>query len=246
MCRSPSPTPRVLKVGYDLDEVFPGFFPRFEHALGGPLLGTTGDPTVLSLARYSPSRYLLEGEAEAYEVQLAGLLRSGLLKRFESSANAFARTCRKMAASHDAFLALLDHGKVTTGAALADWIATDSDDVEKADRYFEAMQDRLEDASDYDIDALAADVRNDRDLLSAFADEADTVTPDTDPKLAVIVEQLTAIAAEAEAEAVTLAEARTKRKVLIFTYYADTVDWITDHLLDRVSKDHRLVATAAG
>jgi len=234
------PTPRVLKVGYDLDEVFPGFFPRFEHALDGPLLGTTGDPTVLSLARYSPSRYLLEGEAEAYEVQLAGLLRSGLLKRFESSANAFARTCRKMAASHDAFLALLDHGKVATGAALTDWIATDSDDVEKADRYFEAMQDRLEDASDYDIDALAADVRNDRDLLSAFADEADTVTPDTDPKLAVIVDQLAAIAAEAEAEAVTPAEARTKRKVLIFTYYADTVDWITDHLLDRVSTDHRL------
>jgi len=226
MCRSPSPTPRVLKVGYDLDEVFPGFFPRFEHALGGPLLGTTGDPTVLSLARYSPSRYLLEGEAEAYEVQLAGLLRSGLLKRFESSANAFARTCRKMAASHDAFLALLDHGKVTTGAALADWIATDSDDANEADRYLAAMQDRLEDASDYDVDALTADVRNDRDLLSAFADEADTVTPDTDPKLAVIVEQLAVIAAEAEAEAVTPDEARTKRKVLIFTYYAETVGWI--------------------
>lgn len=56
----------------------------------------------------------------------------------------------------------------------------------------------------------------------------------------MIVEQLAAIAAEAEAEAVTPAEARTKRKVLIFTYYADTVDWITDHLLDRVSTDHRL------
>ncbi len=42
------------------------------------------------------------------DLQLAGLLRSGLLKRFESSPYAFALTCRRMADSHDAFLDLLD------------------------------------------------------------------------------------------------------------------------------------------
>jgi len=234
------PTPRVLKVNYDLDQVLPRFFPRFEHALDGPVLSATPDPSVLSLARYSPSRYLLRGEAEAYEVQLAGLLRSGLLKRFESSAYAFARTCRTMANSHDAFLALLDHGKLATGAALADWVATDSDDLDEVDRFLDAAQDRLEGAADYDVEALTADVRADRDLLLGFAAQAESVTPDRDPKLAAVTDEIAAIAAQAQAEALTEEDARTKRKLLIFTYYADTVEWITDYLLGAIETDGRL------
>ena len=81
--------------------------------------------------------------SDSHEVQLAGLLRSGLLKRFESSAHAFARTCRKMAASHDAFLAALDKGMVATGRALDEWIATDTDDV---DDYWGARPARLREA----------------------------------------------------------------------------------------------------
>src|SRR5439155_56314 len=70
------PTPRVRQVDYDLEEVLPGFFPKFEHALDGPVVGGSAtDPGVLTLARYAPSRYRLDGRAEAYEVQLAGLLR---------------------------------------------------------------------------------------------------------------------------------------------------------------------------
>ena len=61
---------------------------------------------MLTLARYAPSRYG-PGGVDAREVQLTGLLRSGLLKRFESSPYAFARTCDKMADSHAGFLALV-------------------------------------------------------------------------------------------------------------------------------------------
>ena len=52
-------------------------------------------------------------------MQVAGLLRSGLLKRFESSAHAFGETCDKMAANHDAFLEVLDEGFVARSDALA-------------------------------------------------------------------------------------------------------------------------------
>jgi hypothetical protein len=225
------PTPRVVQVDYDLDAVLPGFFARFEHALDGPLPGGAATyPDVLTLARYAPSRYRLDGNADAYEVQLAGLLRSGLLKRFESSAYAFARTCRKMAASHDAFLSLVGTGKVATGAALADWIATDSDDSEAYDDYMEGHFDQLDDASDFDVELLCADVRNDRDLLIAFADEADRVTAEEDPKLAALVEALQGIAAQAAAEGIGEGDTRDKRKVLVFSYFADTVEWVTEHL----------------
>lgn len=230
------PTPRVLKVDYDLEEVLPGFFERFAMALDPPDGIDSSDPNVLSLARYAPSRYRLDKATDAYEVQLAGLLRSGLLKRFESSAYAFALTCRTMAASHDAFLALVARGKVGTGAALSEWTATDTDDAFTGDTmdFFDADE-RLEDAADFDIDALRADVEADRDLLLAFATEADQVTREQDPKLERLVTELRAIVDEANAEGVGGEDTRDKRKVLIFSYYADTVDWIVEHLDDALA-----------
>ena len=170
------PTPTVVKVSYDLDEVLPGFFDRFAHALDGPLAGgSVANPDVLTLARYAPSRYRRDGIADAYEVQLAGLLRSGLLKRFESSAYAFACTCRTMAASHEAFLRLLEKGKIATGTALADWVATDSDDLAAYEEYLDRNAELLEAATEFDVDTLMADVRNDRTLLLAFAAQAEAI-----------------------------------------------------------------------
>lgn len=107
-----------------------------------------------------------------------------------------------MAASHAAFLSLLDQGRVATGQVLSDWVATDSDDMDEVDAYLDANVDLLEDASDYDLDALRADVSADRDILVAFANDAETVTADRDPKLAAIIECLAQIAAEARATAV--------------------------------------------
>jgi len=236
------PTPRVLKVDYELDEVLPGFLDRFATALDGPVEGGSASrPDVLTLARYAPSRYRYDRHVEAHEVQLAGLLRSQLLKRFESSSCAFARTCRKMAASHDAFLSLLEAGKVATGAALADWAATDSDEVDEIEDYLERYPE-LDDAGEYDAEALEADVRSDRDLLVAFAEEAEAVAPSDDPKLAALVEELVQIAEQAQCEGLDADDERDKRKVIVFAYFADTVDWIVEHLTETVQRDARLAA----
>jgi hypothetical protein len=224
------PTPRVLRVDYDLDAVLPGFFDRFAHALDGPTTAVT-DPTVLTFARYAPSRYRDDNAVEAYETQLAGLIRSGLLKRFESSAHAFACTCETMAHSHDAFLTLLNQGKVATGAVLADWVATDSDDLAEVEEYLDHHVDHLDDAANYDIDALRTDAQSDRDLLRTFAAEARTITPDRDPKLAAIVGALSTVGDFARREGIGADDTRDKRKVLIFSYFADTVEWIHDYLV---------------
>lgn len=236
------PQPRVQKVDYDLDQVLPGFFDRFAHALDNPMtVGSSTDPSILTLARYAPSRYRLDGDAETYEVQLGGLIRSGLLKRFESSAHAFARTCRKMALSHNRFLAVLDDGHVATGQALRDWPSTDADE-ESVDDFVEIYTDNVEDAADYDLPALRANVESDRALLLAWADEADTVIAAEDPKLAVLIEELAVIAAEAAAEGIGEADERDRRKVIVFSYFTDTVDWIVDHLTRAVATDPRLAS----
>jgi hypothetical protein len=237
------PTPRVRKVSYDLDAVLPGFFDHFAAALDADD-ATAPDPSrrprVLTLARYAPSRYGPGGIIRAREVQLAGLLRSGLLKRFESSPYAFARTCATMADSHDGFLTLLEAGKVATGAALREWAATDSDDPDEVEEYLHSHLEELEDAADYDVDLLRAHVEHDRDLLRGFAAEADTVSRAEDPTLQALVEELVEIAEQAEEEGIGETDVRDKRKVLIFSYFADTVDWIEGHLHDTVSGDPRL------
>ena len=235
------PTPRVVKVDYDLNDVLPGFFDRFARALEGPLAGgSISNPDVLTLGRYSPSRYRRDGIADSYELQLAGLLRSGLLKRFESSAYAFACTCQKMAKSHGAFLSLLERGKVPSGTAVSDWVATDSDDVIGLEEFLEEHAEYVEDADDFDRETLCADVKNDRDVLVAFADESKRVQRLDDPKLQALVDELAVIAAEAEAEGIGDEDVRNKRKVLVFTYFADTVDWITEYLLDVAEHDARI------
>lgn len=236
------PTPRVPKVGYNLDAVLPGFFGRFAHALDGVVGSSPGDPDVLTLARYAPSRYRVAGVPDTYELQLAGLLRSGLLKRFESSAHAFARTCATMADSHDGFLSLLGQGKVATGAILADWMATDTDELDDVTAYLTQHRLDLEDASEFDDGALATAAAADRDLLRALGSQARQVTPGNDPKLAALVEELADIAAGANAEGIGADDTRDKPKVLVFSYFADTVDWITDHLLAVVEVDERLTA----
>lgn len=228
------PTPHVRRVEYDFDGALPGFFDQLEAALA-PKEG----PPQLKMARYSPSQYL-EGDEKVYEVMLVGLLRSALLKRFESSVHAFARTCRTMVEAHGRFLQALDHGYIASGETLAEIADTDND---------EALEELLQEgealpATNYRTADLGLDVTADRDLLLEFAETADAVTAAHDPKLAALVEQLAEIAAQAEREGLDEEDSRNRRKVLIFSYYADTVSWIEGGLRQVFASDPRLACYA--
>ena len=144
------PEPHVRKVNYELDEVLPGFFGEFEEALAPE----DGEP-LLSMAMYCPSAYVPGGEVEASQVALVGLLRSGLLKRFESSVRAFALTARRMAESHDMFLAALERGYVVARKALAE--ITNIDNDEEWEPLLETTE--AQPASGYDVERLAQDVQ---------------------------------------------------------------------------------------
>jgi hypothetical protein len=241
------PQPVVQRVDYDLSGALPEYFAHFAYAIGvdpededSPLPSPTefeyGEQ--LTLARYVPTAYLKDNHTEAFELQAAGLLRSGLLKRFESSTHAFATTCRKMAASHDEFIDALEDGWVLTGDALAAWIKSDSDEFDPA----EVAKGRADRAEDYDTESLRGAVVADRDLLLRFAAEADRVTLDEDPKLDALIEELALLAKQAHEEASDENEERNKRKVIVFSYYADTVRWIMERLRTAVEVDPRLAA----
>jgi len=257
------PKPRVRRADYSLEEVLPGFFAELACALGAKsdsldtvILDEPG--RVLSFARYVPSRFLRSGtvqtrldvedtpdgewQGEQYERQNAGLLRSMLLKRFESSGYAFQRTIDTMVKSHDIFLAVLDEGWVVTGDALRQWMSTDSDEMEEFIDSLDAetAERHVAPTSDYDLRNLRSAVEADRARLGELRDAAKAADGIADPKVQVLVEQLAAIAAQAEEDGATEHQRRDNRKVLVFSYFSDTVEYLRGELLRAVEHDDRL------
>ncbi|GGM15752.1 helicase-related protein [Nakamurella endophytica] len=245
------PTCEVRRVDYDLTRVLPGVFDDLATALGahvdddslgdsaGVILEDLGQ--VLTMARYVPSQFRRIGEPEQYEAQNAGLLRSALLKRFESSAYAFCRTVAKMIESHDRFLHALDAGYVLTGESLRDFVTVGMDDA--ADFLAE-----LEDddgtiaAGGYHVGELREAVEADRALLARLHKRVRHVDHTTDPKIARLIDQLATIAAEADDQGIGEDDTRNKRKVLVFTYFTDTAEYIQTAVKDAVITDSRLAS----
>lgn len=225
------PDPVVQKRTYDMEEILPGFFDEFAEILAPE----HGEPQ-LTMARYWPTRYRREGEVNAREAALVGLIRSGLLKRFESSARAFEATVSRMVDAHDHFARAVEDGVVPTADSLSQLQDTDSD---------EAWDELLAEGApiedeEIDVEALLRDVRSDRDLLQGLQLKAATVSPERDPKLDLLVEELADIAADADREAISEQDGRNRRKVLIFSYFSDTVEWIAEHLESVLQSDRRL------
>lgn len=228
------PKPIASTLEYDFDEVLPGFFDRFEQDLA-PASG----PPRLTLARYQPERYLGGLEPDGEDTALVGLVRSGLLKRFESSAHAFRMTCERMAAQHEAFLEALDAGYVLSTELLHEWSAADD---EASFEEFVAANGGAQDAAKFNVKALRRDAENDIRLLKDYARLARRVKPERDPKLARLVEELVVIAAEAEREGLDAIDAQQLRKVLVFSQFEETIDWIYEFLVERIGSDERLAA----
>lgn len=228
------PRPRVAAALYDLEDVLPGFFEEVQRVLQ-PKDG--GDPP-LTMARYWSSRYQRRGEVDKRQVALVGLVRAGLLKRFESSAHAFARTLERMVEAHDRFLSGLERGVVLTSELLAELAETDSDEVwEELLAEGQQLDPRV-----MDVQRLKADVRNDRDLLAGLQERAASVAPSMDPKLSLLVEELVTILKHAGETGSSEEEIRDRRKVIVFSYFSDTVHWIEDRLRDVLATDRRLAA----
>ena len=235
------PDPHPQRVDYEFSETFGDAY--FGDVQRGLAAGDRDDAE-LELARYRPS-YYLEGEADASEESLVGLLRTGLLKRFESSSHAFANTLDRMVKQHRAALRLMDEGYFPQPEAIDEWVETDSD---------AAMDEVFDEAADGQISLAAVEgdpsdlrthLENDIEILRRWRDGAREVSQADDEKLTALRETLRDVVERARDDARSNPEHeeaafRRNRKVLLFSYYEDTVDWIYEHLTDVVAEDEVL------
>lgn len=232
------PKPEAITVRYELEDQLPGFFDELEKALDSDVVGS------ITFARYMPGNYLKEVDLQesGHTRAMIGLLRSGLLKRFESSCFAFRKTVQKMVKKHDQFLKALEKGSVVTTVFLQDISGADDDLFEELldktpDKTPDKTSDKTSeqaDARDYNVERLKSDVIHDRNILQQLGEAAASITKRSDTKLKALSNVLCNISIQAENEASGAIDEIQKRKVLIFSYFSDTIEWIHEFLSQEV------------
>lgn len=239
------PKPEALVVRYSFEKQLGPFFNALEHCLA-PADG--GEPTI-KFARYQADSYLKESPADgAKGGALLGLIRSGLLKRLESSVFAFHMTVSRMVKEHEIFVQQLEKGRVVTTQTLRD-ASTVEDDLSDADtikKQEKAIADGAYESADlYERKKLQKDVESDLKELKALRDMVrEAANTERDDKLDSLINEIIKISLEAESEAVSSGGAtlRDRRKILVFSYFADTAEWIHNRLEKAIREDARLAA----
>lgn len=226
------PEPKPITVRYDMEAGAGGLLGKVFDALD-PDVGT------LTFARYGMSQYQLKVEEDDVAASMAaiGLLRSSLLKRFESSSQAFRITVSRIREQYLICLDALAQGRVITTEFLAE--ISGDDEIVLEELLKRESQSTL-DARLFDIKNLEAALRSDLLVLDELIEAAKEITMAVDPKLEVLREQLEKIVEQAEEEATDKMDESDKRKVLIFSFFADTVNWVYDYLQKEIGTNPKL------
>lgn len=226
------PTPKVKRIDYDLDDHGNQLIEKVVYALDLPddipLAARheerKSDPGRLILARYISSAYLKNGDIERFQISNVGLIRSGLLKRLESSPQALNTTLTKLVSTHKAFLEALKMGYVLKGEALREYTSSDDDNF---DLFIENLDEEtrldIEEASLYDVKALKADVETDLKLLAELQSLAEKAAKTNDLKAKQLIDELTVIAAKSRKADPRGLTSGDRRKVIVFSSFADTI-----------------------
>ena len=209
----------------------------------------------LTLGIYSPLRYVLPEKRESYEkkydvavgdgksvfkqadreTHLIDLMRVGMLKRMESSVNSFELTVSKLLGNIESTLELIHKNMLTFDPAL------NIGDIDLDDN---AMEDLLYGKNvkvllqDMDLIKWEQDLEDDRDQLQAILDEVKVVTPDRDMKLQTLWDLIQ--------KKIQNPINPDNRKVIVFTAFADTANYLYDHLAERLKAEGIYTALVTG
>lgn len=204
--------------------------------------------SLLKLAVYAPISYILPSRLrkyeELYDTQVEGgrgrlrqvdrerslqaLMTTNLLKRLESSVEAFRITLRSLAANISRAMSAIQEFEQSQGvpgitAYVADLEALDADDDELTGlEEFNVGRKVQISLADMDLPSWKHDLETDLALIDELVASMDKVTPEDDAKL----QHLKQLVAGKVAEPLNPGN----RKVLIFTAFADTANYLFAHL----------------
>lgn len=215
--------------------------------------------SLLILAAYAPVSYILPSRLAKYEAlydtdvkggggklkqadrekSLQALMTVNLLKRLESSVESFRITLQKLANNLIATLDKIDAfqraGRDATFADVSPAFenAEPDDDEEFPDPDDEQIGGKVQiSLSDMDLPAWEHDLRGDLTLINALLAEMQKITPADDAKLQHLKSQIQSkLAAPIN---------KGNKKILIFTAFADTANYLYEHLAASLLESHHL------
>jgi len=147
---------------------------------------------------------------------LRGLMRIMLFKRFESSVEAFRRSLQRLIELHKNFLKALDEGVVPAGEKAQRLLyESDIDDEIQLTEQFAQLRKLSSkyDIEDFQVPALRVGIEHDLGLLQEMLELVEPITAERDNKLRELKAKLRSRPLRGE-------------KVLIFSQYADTTEYI--------------------
>ena len=220
------PEPKALSINYKINDLMPGLFDLIETYFD------PDDPECITFARYKAETYLIEPDAddEGSHNAATGLLLSGLLKRFESSAGAFNISIKRLIDQHLNFIKAMDEGFIVSSNFLRETTGVDDEDF---DHILETSEEK-DSAELYDAENLKNDIEQDLAKLEEIYSISKEIKIENDPKLEALILELEKIVKQAKDDAATDTQERDNRKVIIFSFFKDTVAWINDFILSQI------------
>jgi superfamily II DNA or RNA helicase len=252
---------------YDTSEI--GTFPERKKPLAFHPPLTTRDDVIgfneifaelssLKLSVYAPVSYILSSRLAKYEAlydtevfggkgklkqvdrerSLQALMTTNLLKRLESSVEAFRITLKKLQDNHVGTLAKItdfeangrDTGFDDISATFAD-LEPDEEDVFPSDADSIGGKIKIS-LADMDLPSWEHDLKADLQVIDALLAEMEKVSPTDDAKLQHLKNLL--------GEKIRNPINKGNRKVLIFTAFSDTANYLYTHLANETLEQHSL------
>jgi len=215
---------RELKtLRYNIEDTYHGLYDDIRGLLGKPgREGRQVEPgKALTYARYGLWHYVQEArqkekpysELQRAGINLRGLIRTMLFKRFESSVYAFRATVGRMISTHRLFAKSVEGGRIPAGEKAEQLLgrAGRLDDEDLLDALVDVPE--RYNVEGFCVDRLLEHIRADVELLERIEAMVQPITPDEDDKLQVLLRQLESHPVDGG-------------KCLVFTQYADTAQYL--------------------
>lgn len=195
----------------------------------------------LNLSIYTPSLYIFDSVKDDYEINMEGsgisidgrekglrkLMATNLLKRLESSINSFRLTLTRITDYIEQTLAVIDRHE-NIGTIDVTSFTDDLDSTDSENDPFVGKKSKIN-LKDIDVVRWSNDLRHDHEILKLLLLMLKDITPAHDCKLQMLVSDLKEKFQHPINEG--------NKKVLIFTAFADTADYIYEQLAERIKKE---------
>ena len=194
----------------------------------------------LNLSIYTPSLYIFDSVKDDYDINMEGsgisidgrekglrkLMATNLLKRLESSVNSFRLTLGRITDYIEQTLSVI--GKNNDGAIDVTTFTDDLDSTDSENDPFVGKKSKIN-LRDIDVVRWSNDLRHDLEILKLLLLMLKDITPAHDCKLQMLIEDLKHKFEHPINPG--------NKKVIIFTAFADTANYLYDQLAARIKAD---------